>query len=177
MNSIPRGQVSGELESINPVQSIFESRESELRTDEERAMRRGMENKNPFKSVETDFDLLLVLIKDAVKKLCSSDTKEIGAQELQSLIRENNTPETLRSCIELLESGINEPDKLIKDSYILLLGYVAKAYKSKLLDPIDIVPSLLKTVARVCELIKRYLIVSINTNYRRVHLSYIIPVL
>lgn len=170
MKSMVKEQVFSDLESVNPVQSLLESRESELRTDAERAMRRHLKespNENPFAAAQTDFDPLLVLLKDSLGKLADVDCREVGAQEVQSLIREYNSPDALRTYLQLIHNGVTELNEQTKNSYVLLLNYIAKAYKSKLLDPIDNLPSLLKSVGRVCELARKYLRVSIGYKENR----------
>ena len=95
----------------------------------------------------------------SLAKLIDGSTREIGMQELQRIILENVTSPALRVFLGLIADGAKHVNTSGKELYVLLIGYIAKAFKGDLLDPIDKPPSLLKSVARLCEIVRKYLTV------------------
>lgn len=93
----------------------------------------------------------------SLAKLGDNSTKEVGMQELQRIISENATQSALRIFVGLITEGQKHINTTGKELYVLLIGYIAKAYRENLLDPIDRPPSRLKSIARLCEIVQKYL--------------------
>ncbi len=97
--------------------------------------------------------------QQALSKLSSNDTNQVAMQELQQLIRENLVPDALKTFVMALGDATTITSRNGKESMVCLLGYLACSFKQNLLDPRDKSDQgspLVKTVARMLELIRRY---------------------
>ena len=115
--------------------------------------RAELEEQNKLNGIRNGFHKSLA-------KLSETDTREVGMQELQRIIKDNATPTALRVYLGLLAEGYKQVSTNGKELQVLLLGYIAKVYKQALLDPLDKPPNLIKSVARVLEILHKYLHVS-----------------
>jgi hypothetical protein len=82
--------------------------------------------------------------KDLCNKTREACTREMAIREVQQLLNRNKTTENLRLWVSVLtEKGELHPEE------VLVIGYVAKVYGRRLLDPLDKTPSLAKTSFRL----------------------------
>ena len=165
-----------EIENINPVESVGDvdpskpavtkiAEEAKAEMDSLDIGAKGIigkfaksKLKAQMQSEEmTKANQLRLSFKASLAKLTEVSTKEIGMLELQKLINDNLTSQALRVYLGLIAEGYKNVNTNGKELYVLVLGYLAKAYKEDLLDPLDKPPSLLKTVTRMCEIVHRYL--------------------
>jgi len=122
----------------------------------------GKATKSKFKAQfqneeQTKLNELRLSFKASLAKLTETNTKEVGMSELQKIINENATPQALRIYLGMITEGHKHVNTNGKELYVLLLGYIAKAYKKQLLDPIDKPANLIKSVTRMCEIVHKYL--------------------
>jgi hypothetical protein len=81
--------------------------------------------------------------------------------ELKSLIQQNRDRDALRVYLSLLAENHKSATTSNKELQVLLFGVIAGAYGKRLLDPLDKVPSLLKSIVRICEMIHKFLKVNL----------------
>eukprot|EP00826_Nyctotherus_ovalis_P007280 TRINITY_DN11807_c0_g1_i2.p2 TRINITY_DN11807_c0_g1~~TRINITY_DN11807_c0_g1_i2.p2 ORF type:complete len:119 (+),score=28.98 TRINITY_DN11807_c0_g1_i2:92-448(+) len=99
----------------------------------------------------------------SLAKLSEENTKELGMEELQAAISSHSSPQALRIYLKLISEGAKAVNTSGKELYVLLLGCIAKKYKSSMIDPIDSPASLEKTISRVCKIAYSYLNVHSRT--------------
>jgi len=95
-------------------------------------------------------------------KLNDNDTKEIAFSELKDLINTFCTPEALRIYLNSLSTNYSTCTLAAKEIQSILLGYIASVFKDNLLDSLDKPQNILKTVARMCDILSNYLKVIFN---------------
>ncbi len=106
----------------------------------------------------------------AVAKLSGKDTMKVGMQEARSLVEKNVSPKALRIFLSSLSDTERGTNPSGKEAQVQLLGFVAEKFSLALLDPLDTPPSLLKSAARLCSIVHRYLKVSsscLKRNHRK----------
>lgn len=74
-------------------------------------------------------------------------------REIQSIITKNKNPRTVRLVLSMLNKSRNISSNLCKEAEILLLGFMIRAFGSKLFDILDKKLSFEKTIYRVLELV------------------------
>ena len=77
--------------------------------------------------------------------------------ECHLIIDNNLNSKCLRVFLGLLCERYKGISPSNKELLVLLFGYLAKAFKAQLLDPLDKPPTLLKTIVRVVEAVHFYL--------------------
>jgi hypothetical protein len=97
----------------------------------------------------------------SLAKLNDNSTKEVGFNELKSMICRFNTQEALRIFISLLSIYYNNCTLSAKELQVLLIGYIASVFRENLIDPLDKQPNILKSIVRMTEIIQVYLKVNI----------------
>ncbi|CDW71424.1 UNKNOWN [Stylonychia lemnae] len=105
--------------------------------------------------------------QQALNKLSTNDTKEVGVNECKRIIEANCDQASLRVYLSLLCEKHKNSTTSNKELQVLLFGHLAKVYKSEMLDPLDRPPNLLKTIVRVCETIHSFL----KENSTLIHLA------
>jgi hypothetical protein len=136
------------LEQPGQDRAVRQSRDGHERKG--RKTREDIEEQQKLNTLRQDFHRSLA-------KLTETDTREVGLQELQRIIRENATPAALRVYLGLLTEGHKQISTNGKELQVLVLGYIAKIYQRNLLDPLDKPPNLIKSIARVIEIIHKYM--------------------
>ena len=73
-------------------------------------------------------------------------------KDIKGMIVQNKTTTNLRVWLSVLSEN-----RMKHAEYeVLVIGFLVSQYRKGLLDPIDKVPSLEKTVFRICELLSRF---------------------
>lgn len=87
-----------------------------------------------------------------MSKLIHNETREQGIKELKSLISLNQTSVNLRIWLSVL----SENREKSFEGEALIIGFILNQYKKNLIDPIDKIPSLDKTIFRVIEILRKF---------------------
>ena len=106
----------------------------------------------------------------ALSKLYTSETKDLAVNDLKLIIMNNISPQSLRIYLSSLTEYKKVANPNTQEVEVFLLGFIATQYRENLIDPLDKVPSLLKTCFRVIETIQAYfkvVIYTLNTNRSR----------
>jgi hypothetical protein len=77
-------------------------------------------------------------------------------REIQKIISKNKNARTVRLVFSMLNRSRNIVSNLSKEAEILLLGFMARAFGSRLLDVLDKKPSFEKASFRLLELVLSY---------------------
>jgi hypothetical protein len=118
-----------------------------------------------FGKLLNEKNLISELRKNFLKsltKLNDNDTKEIAFKELKDLVNNFCTPDALRIYLNSLSTNYTTCSLAAKEIQAVLLGYIASVFQDKLIDALDKPPSILKTVARICDILLNYLKVKIT---------------
>lgn len=86
-----------------------------------------------------------------LSKLLTVDTREQSMRELKNMVMQNKTTSNLRLWLSVLTENRTKNTEY----EALIVGFIVSQYKKGLLDPIDKVPTMEKTIFRVCELLSR----------------------
>jgi hypothetical protein len=78
-------------------------------------------------------------------------------KELKNIIAQNKTSVSLRIWISVL----SENRAKSFEGEALIIGFILNQYKKNLIDPIDKIPSLEKSIFRIIELLRKFF----NVNY------------
>jgi len=116
--------------------------------------------KAAFGKLLNEKNLISELRKNFLKslvKLNDNDTKEIAFRELKDLINNYCTPEALRIYLNSLSTNYTTCSLAAKEIQAVLLGYIASVFQEQLLDSLDKPKNILKTVARICDILLNYL--------------------
>lgn len=116
--------------------------------------------KAAFGKLLNEKNLISELRKNFLKsltKLNDHDTKEIAFSELKDLINNFCTPEALRIYLNSLSTNYTTCTLAAKEIQAVLIGFIASVFQDNLLDTLDKPPSILKTVARMCDILLNYL--------------------
>jgi len=116
--------------------------------------------KAAFGKLLNEKNLISELRKNFLKsltKLNDHDTKEIAFSELKDLINNYCTPDTLRIYLNSLSTNYTTCTLAAKEIQAVLIGYIASVFQDNLLDSLDKPTSILKTVARMCDILLNYL--------------------
>ena len=106
----------------------------------------------------------------ALSKLYTSETKDLAVNDLKLIIMNNISPQSLRIYLSSLTEYKKVANPNTQEVEVFLLGFIATQYKENLIDPLDKVPSLLKTCFRVIETVQAYfkvVICTIDNNHPR----------
>lgn len=120
--------------------------------------------KAAFGKLLNEKNLISELRKNFLKsltKLNDHDTKEIAFSELRELISNYCTSDALRIYLNSLSTNYSTCTLAAKEIQAVLIGYIATVFQKNLLDCLDKPPSILKTVARMCDILLNYLRVKI----------------
>lgn len=121
--------------------------------------------KAAFGKLLNEKNLISELRKNFLKsltKLNDHDTKEIAFSELKDLINNYCTPEALRIYLNSLSTNYTTCTLAAKEIQAVLVGFIASVFQDNLLDSLDKPQSVLKTVARMCDILLNYLRVITN---------------
>jgi hypothetical protein len=132
----------------SPIRPTSPMRESALAQSAYNVQLKKAEDKEFFKMRE-DFGQALI-------KLESLDTRDLGLKDAQQLISKHRNPKTIRLIFSSLHSRTNISNVLSKEAEILLLGHTARIFGPKLIDSLDNPPSFTKTIFRLLELMQTY---------------------
>lgn len=73
-------------------------------------------------------------------------------KDIKGMIVQNKTTSNLRIWLSVLSENRTKH----AEYEVLVIGFMVSQYRKGLLDPVDKVPSLERTVFRVCELLSRF---------------------
>ncbi len=110
-------------------------------------------NKNPE---ETSNYELRKTFQTALSKLYTIETKTLALNELKTIIMNNLSPKNLRIFLSSLSEYKKVDNPNTQEIEVFLLGFISSQFKEDLIDPLDKVPTLLKTCFRIIETIQTY---------------------
>ena len=147
--------ISKEISPIQKIRDISPISQKYKKTNLKAAFGKLLNEKNLIAELRKNF-------LKSLTKLNDNSTKEIAFSELKDLVNTYCTPEALRIYLSCLSTNYTTCTLAAKEIQAILIGYISSVFKENLLDSIDKPASILKTVARMCDILFNYMKVKIK---------------
>lgn len=148
-------QISKEISPIQKIRDISQISQKYKKTNLKAAFGKLLNEKNLIAELRKNF-------LKSLTKLNYNSTKEIAFSELKDLVNSYCTPEALRIYLSCLSTNYTTCTLAAKEIQAILIGYISSVFKENLLDSIDKPANILKTVARMCDILFNYMKVKIS---------------